>query len=310
MKERSEKTETGGDPCAWARTEWVNLDGRQVRLFAAPPDGSSPSEPPDGPLRLPLLFVHGLGCSGATWEPTVREMANRGLACAALAPDMPGYGHSDGPSGAMGMEDLADWLVRLLDRVGVSRTHVVGNSMGCQVAMAMARRHGERIGGLVLQGPTTGDRLVPPWRYITGLAADTVHENPMYTLRLIKMYTQMGPLRYLATVRKMMEDDPLTPEHLSAVRMPCLVIRGGRDAIVSEHVARRLAAALPDGVYLPLDSAAHAIEFNNPCEFVDAVLTFLARAEAKIGLPTTPDADSSASPEREPVRARTERCAV
>lgn len=268
----------------WAREEWTALDGRQVRLFVAPASG----EPADKPLRLPLLLIHGLGCSGETWEPTLQEMRRRSLTCSTLAPDMPGYGRSMGARrDAPGMEELADWLVRLLDLRGIERAHLAGNSMGCQVALAMARRHGSRVGGLVLQGPTTGTRMVPPWRYVAGLITDTIYENPLYSMRLLKMYTQMGPYRYAITVKKMLEDDPFAT--LDQVKAPCLVIRGGNDAIVSDEVARRLAASLPDAVYLPLDHAAHAIEYNNPEQFVDAMLTFLTRAEVTLGITDATD---------------------
>jgi pimeloyl-ACP methyl ester carboxylesterase len=279
---RHDKRERG-----WAREEWTVLDGRQVRLFVAPASG----DPSDEPLRLPLLLIHGLGCSGETWEPTLQEMRRRSLTCSTVAPDMPGYGRSMAPRrGVLGMEDLADWLARLLDQRGIERAHLAGNSMGCQVALAMARRHGERVGGIVLQGPTTGDRIVPAWRYVLGLIADTIYENPAYSLRLLKMYNQMGPYRYALTVKKMMQDDPFAS--IDQVKAPCLVIRGGNDAIVSDKIARRLAAVLPDAVYLPLNDAAHAIEYNNPVEFVDAMLTFLTRAEVTLGISEATDSSA------------------
>lgn len=264
--------------------QWTTLDGRQVRLFVAPSSGESTDEP----LLLPLLLIHGLGCSGETWEPTLLEMRRRSLTCSTVAPDLPGYGRLMGPhQDALGMEDLADWLVRLLDQRGIERAHLAGNSMGCQVALAMALRHGSRVGGLVLQGPTTGTRVVPAWRYMAGLVKDTIYENPLYSMRLLKMYTQMGPYRYAITVKKMLEDDPFAT--IDQVKAPCLVIRGGRDAIVSDKVARRLAASLPDAVYLSLDHAAHAIEYNNPEQFVDAMVTFLTRAEVTLGITEATD---------------------
>jgi pimeloyl-ACP methyl ester carboxylesterase len=54
----------------------------------------------------------------------------------------------------MNIPELADWLARLLDHEKIERVHVVGNSLGCQIGLAFARRHGP-IGGMVLQGGTT-----------------------------------------------------------------------------------------------------------------------------------------------------------
>ncbi len=261
--------------------KWVRVDGLRTRLLVAPPDGRTDGE---SPLQLPVLMIHGLGCSAEAWEPTLDEMANRGLCCTTIAPDLPGCGHSAPPpqTTAYDMDELADWCVRLLDVQGVARVHIAGNSMGCQVAFAIARRHADRVGALVLQGPTTGNELVPKWRYVVGLITDIWGETWAYNWRLLIMYSQMGASRYLATAFHMMKDNPLP--QLDKVSMPTLVIRGGRDMIVSDKIARRLAAVLPDGAYTPLDTAAHAIEFNNPDEFTSAMVAFLHRAEGTLGL--------------------------
>ena len=262
------------------RTEWRLLDKRRVRLHIAPSNDMGGAEP--SPLSLPILFSHGLGCSGLVWEPTLKEIARRGLCCRSLAPDMPGYGRSEGAPNlrALNIIELADWLVRLLDNEKIERAHVVGNSLGCQIALALARRHPHRVGGMVLQGGTTGTRVVPAWRYVAGIVADTFIEPPLYCLRLAGMYLQMGLPRFAQTALFMMRDDAFGTA--SRVQAPTLVIRGGKDLIVADRVARLLAATLPNGSYTPLHSAAHAIEFNNADEFVPQMLHFLERAEAKL----------------------------
>src|SRR5438045_652800 len=102
------------------RTEWRMIDGRRVRLFVAPPEQDKDQ---CVSLRLPILFVHGLGCSGLVWEPTLREISRRGLCCPGIAPDMPGYGRSEGPPNnrALNLAELADWLRRLLDNEKIER---------------------------------------------------------------------------------------------------------------------------------------------------------------------------------------------
>jgi pimeloyl-ACP methyl ester carboxylesterase len=255
---------------------WTAIDGRKTRFFVAPAGGEGDGE---RPLRLPILFLHGLGCDGTVWEPTLRELSLKGLCCPSVAPDMPGYGHSDGPYKALGMEELADWAVRFLDHRGIERAHLVGNSMGCQVALALARRHPARVGAVVIQGPTTGAH-VPLWRYVAGLLRDISHESIPYNWRLLGMYLHMGPRRYFATVGAMRRDDPF--RHASEIKAPVLIVRGGRDAIVSERTAKQLTAVLPDAAYLPIDSAAHAIEFNNPAEFSRAMVGFLRWSEERL----------------------------
>jgi len=78
----------------------------------------------------------------------------------------------------------------------------------------------------------------------------------------------------------MMNDDAFAV--VDNIRAPTLVIRGGKDGIVADKVARLLAASLPDALYVPLRDAAHAIEFNDADEFVPAVVNFLERIEGKL----------------------------
>src|SRR5207249_7944369 len=137
------------------------------------------------------------------WLPALRALARRSLEGPVWAPDMPGYGESPGPEEALGIVQLADWAVRLLDRLGIARAYLAANSMGCQVALALARRHPERVGHLVLAGPTTGKRFLPRRRYLLGLVVDGMREPPRYNATLACMYLQMGVRRYLATVRRM-----------------------------------------------------------------------------------------------------------
>jgi pimeloyl-ACP methyl ester carboxylesterase len=247
----------------------VTVDGRPVCVRRLLPvrDGG-------GATGIPLLLLHGLGCSCQAWDPMLRCLERQGVDQPVYAPDMPGCGQSLGPREALGMEALADWSVRLLDALEIDRAHVAANSMGCQVSLALARRHSERVGHLVLAGPTTGKHFLPQWRYLLGLIADGVRETPRYNATLARMYLQMGVRRYLATVRKMLEDDPVADAGL--VRAPCLIVRGERDAIVPEAVARKLAAVLPHGAYAEIPAAAHAVQFNEPELFCGTALAFLA----------------------------------
>ncbi len=235
---------------------------------------------PVAPFRydpgLPLLLLHGLGCSGDAWKPVLDTLSADGCAQTVAAPDLPGYGRSECSQGALGMDDLADWTADFLARIGLPRVHIAGHSMGCQVALALARRHPERAASLLLVGPTSGRRLVPLWRYGMGLVLDGVFEPPCYNATLARMYAQMGMRRYFATVRRMMQDDPFA--HAADVAMPTLILRGVRDFVVPAQAALALAAALPRGRYAEFPNAAHALQFEDAARFLETALAFWQEA--------------------------------
>jgi len=223
-------------------------------------------------LALPILLLHGLGCSGAAWEPTLRELGLRPRCGPVLAPDLPGFGCSANLPHVLSIRELADWLVKFLDAQTIRQAHLAGNSLGCQIALAMARRHPDRVGRLVLIGPTTGGRGESLARYGVGLLRDGAFEPPHYNFVLAQMYAQMGLPRYLTTVKSMLDDDPLGEAGL--VSAPCLIIRGGNDGIIPEHAARALVDALPQAKYQEIPKSAHALQFSHPKEFVQAAWEF------------------------------------
>src|SRR5437588_316295 len=136
----------------------LTVDHRQVRyrIVLPSPEPSAPN------IGHPLLLIHGPGCSAEAWGPSLRSLARQGLDQPVFAPDMPGFAYSLGPRRALGMEELGHWCARLLDTLEIPRVHIGATSMGCQVALALARRHPERVGAMVLAAPTTGRRLASP----------------------------------------------------------------------------------------------------------------------------------------------------
>ena len=260
------------------RTKWEVVDGRRVRLWCVFPVGENWR---DAHERPPILLLHGLGCSVEVWGPAMREWVRLGLDRPIFAADMPGYGKSQAPlGGVLGIVQLADWHTRLMDVLGISRAHLAGNSMGCQVALALARRHPERAGGLVLVGPTEGGDVVPFWRPTAGLLGDVLFETMLYNGTIVRMYLQMGVPRYLATVKRMWRDDPV--DTADQVRSPTLIVRGSHDMIVPEAAARKIALDLPRGSFTTIEGTAHAAQFNKPEEFARIARAFWERAEIEM----------------------------
>jgi 3-oxoadipate enol-lactonase len=98
----------------------------------------------DGPL---VVFLGGLGTTRTGWDPQLVALAD-GYRCAAW--DMPGYGLSPAPAYALTFGLLADAVAGFIDALGATEAHVVGLSMGGQIAMHTALRHPNRVRSLAL----------------------------------------------------------------------------------------------------------------------------------------------------------------
>lgn len=244
----------------------LSVDGRDVGVRIL--DAFQPADP----NALPVILLHGLGCSAEAFRPTLEVMAARQVDFPVYVPDMPGFGCSPGPKKSLTIPELADWLARVLDALGIAQAHVAGNSLGGQVLLALARRHPKRVGRIVLVGSTVGGQYISLARYAAGLFLDGIQEPLYYTVVLSRMYFQMGLVRYVGTTLAMLDDEPL--ENIEEVQAPCLVLRGENDGIIPDPVARRLAAALPNGQFRRLAGSAHAMQFGRPREFTEVALAF------------------------------------
>lgn len=83
----------------------------------------------------PLVLIHGLGCSGADWAFQVAALEKR---FRVIIPDLPGSGHSPPPRDVYTIAGCASALWSLLDHLDVSRTNIIGFSLGGAVALEMA----------------------------------------------------------------------------------------------------------------------------------------------------------------------------
>lgn len=108
---------------------------------------------PDVPGRAgdPIVLLHGLGATVATWLPAGRALAETGESV--LVPDLLGFGSSLRLGTRFHLADQAEAVVRLLDHHDITRVHLVGHSWGCVVAAAVAARAPERVERLTLVSP-------------------------------------------------------------------------------------------------------------------------------------------------------------
>lgn len=108
---------------------------------------------PDGPT---VLLSNSLGSTHRMWDAQISELEDR---FRVIRYDTRGHGDSPVPTGSYTIDDLADDVIALLDRLGVESCHVVGLSLGGMTAMRLAARNPERVDRVVLL--CTGAQLPP-----------------------------------------------------------------------------------------------------------------------------------------------------
>src|SRR6476646_245941 len=100
--------------------------------------------------RAALVLLHALGSSRRVWKPVVPALEKQ---FDVLAIDLPGFGDSAPlPEGVVPTPGaLAAAVAAVLDEKGIHNPHVVGNSLGGWVALALAARR--PVASLTLLSP-------------------------------------------------------------------------------------------------------------------------------------------------------------
>ncbi|MGZ4166391.1 MAG: alpha/beta fold hydrolase [Solirubrobacteraceae bacterium] len=99
---------------------------------------------PGAPLAL---AIHGITSTSRTWLPTARALGER---AALIAVDLRGRGRSSELPRPCGLDVHVRDMVAVLDAFGLERAVIAGHSLGAYIAARLARRHPERVAGLVL----------------------------------------------------------------------------------------------------------------------------------------------------------------
>jgi pimeloyl-ACP methyl ester carboxylesterase len=236
----------------------LRVHGREVRLLER---GAGP----------PVVLVHGLGLTAGIWRPHIHRLADAGYRV--LAPDLPGFGHSEGPVAGLSIDAAAAWLGDLAGQVGVHGAAWVGHSVGAQQIVRLAARDPDRVGALVLAAPTgrAGRHMV---REPLGLLTTAFQEEPRVVGRVLRRYF-MSPLSTVGTwVRAQRPDLALDAVR---VRSPTLLVAGERDVVVPDDFLDFLLQLFPDASLHRIEGATHAVALDPLEPFLDALIAFLAR---------------------------------
>ena len=263
-----------------------------LKKIPGPPD-LAVDEAGDGPL---LVFMHGIGGNRTNWTEQVERFADEGFR--AVAWDARGYGGSDDYDGPLDFSDFSRDLLRLLDHYGVEKAHLCGLSMGGRIAQDFHALFPERIATLTLVSTFAGQSNFSPEereRFVALRLKPLAEEGkepkdiaPVVAKTLIgpnateaqyqRLVASMAALHkdsYMKTVRatSMFE----RTADLASIKVPTLLVYGDGDSLTTPEIGQRLHAAIAGSEYVVLPGAGHLVNLEQPKEFEDILLAFLAK---------------------------------
>jgi pimeloyl-ACP methyl ester carboxylesterase len=249
----------------------------------------------------PVLLLHGLGATKASFLPTIAALAG---SFRVTAIDLPGFGDSAMPVGAAyDPPFFARAVAGVLDALEIERAHLIGNSMGGRIALELGFDHPERTGQLALLAPSlawlrerrwaTLLRAVRPELGLIQPAPRVIVDRIARAMvpggndgwsavgvdEFLRGYlTPRGRAAFYAAARNIYLEDPNRFwSRLRELQGEALFVWGRQDKIVPIGFARHVRDALPAAEHLELD-CGHVPQLEAPRATHAAVRDLLSRA--------------------------------
>ena len=293
---------TGRHTTTEAEIVRIDVDGRAVEYLDTGTDTGTPTAPF-------LVLVHGDGETARDWRWVAPALAEAGYRV--IAPSLPGHGAS-APARSYEMEDLAWWLNRFLDALGITRATVGGNSIGGLISIHLALRQpglvqrlllidssglgrvvnpvlaaetmpgaGEAAIGMTLLpgGPQVralaraGNLFAQPWRVPAGWWFDQLRWGASPVLLDASVACKRAIMNGTGQHHVLLD-------RLTDIGVPTLVLWGLLDKVVPVLHGRSAARRLPDGHLEVLPSCGHVPHVESPKAFLRPVLRFLEQTRA------------------------------
>ena len=143
--------------------------------------------PKDAPV---LLLLHGLPSSSRMFEPLLRRLSDR---CHLIAPDYPGFGHSDWPHPgqfAYTFDHIAEVMNHFVEAIGMSRCTFYMQDYGGPVGFRMALAHSDRVEALIVQNAVAhNEGLGEIWKPRRAFWADRAANESVLRKNLLSLAT-------------------------------------------------------------------------------------------------------------------------
>ena len=250
----------------------------------------------------PILLIHGSGpgvTAYANWRLTMPVLAEK---FRVIAPDMVGFGFTERPAGVQYTMDM--WVshaLSFMDALKIEKAHLVGNSFGGGLALALALRAPDRVHRLVLMGPAgtkfeITDGLDAVWGY-KGTLEHMKELVNLFAFNKNLVSDDLVKLRYEASIRPGFQEafsamfpaprqrwvDALASDEnkMKTLTHETLIIHGRDDAIIPLSGSLRLHDLIPKSQLHVFGQCGHWTQIEHSARFNQLLLNFFLEASAK-----------------------------
>ncbi|MBK8025098.1 MAG: alpha/beta hydrolase [Chloroflexi bacterium] len=242
----------------------------------------------------PLILIHAALLDSRMWEKNVPTLAAN---YRVITYDLSGYGMSLFAEDRR--VDHPGDLAALLRALGIDRAHILGTSMGGEIALRFALQSPAMVRSLILVGAGLEGYDYPEeafawWDgFVAAMRAGDFEQARQIFMRngfdsasapltsderaglqtILKDYSMR---HYLDDTLLWKGYDRAAAQQLGEIACPCLILVGDGDSAVNQDIGRFMAEHLPRAVFRTIPGAGHLPNWQQPKAFSAAVTAFLA----------------------------------
>ena len=231
-----------------------------------------------------IILLHGSGQSHIVWSLTVQYLTDQNYNVFAL--DLPGHGNSEGES-LKSIEEMADWLNKVIFNLKIQEFTLVGHSQGCLIALEYAYRYSLNLKNIIF---IAGSYEIPVNKNLIDLALS----GDMESLNLMmkwsygnsKQFIGGNPLQKILNspreVREVLAIDLIACNNYKngsnaakKVQCPTLFIFGEIDKMVKVEKGNEFAGLISNSKIHIIKNCGHMIVLENAFEMREKIKRFL-----------------------------------
>lgn len=251
----------------------------------------------------PIVLIHGTAASLHTWEAWVKELKGTHRV---IRMDLPAYGLT-GPNktGDYSQEYYAQFIHRFLEKLGVKKCILGGNSLGGAIAWRYALNYPTEVSKLILidaAGYPMESKSVPMafqlagmpviknlFKYVTprfiveksieNVYADKTKVEPELVDRYFNLALRAGNrqafIDRMSTFKTLLNDS--TYLQIKNIKTQTLILWGDKDLLIPVTVAKNFHADLPNDTLVVLKNLGHTPMEENPKQSLQVLINFLGK---------------------------------
>ena len=248
-------------------------------------------------MPMPVVFLPGMLADQRMWQPALDALAVSSAGGADTNANAVPVPPIDPIFFALSDHDSVGDMAQMVLDHAPDRFALVGMSMGGYVAFEILRRAPERVCHLMLVNTrATADspkiqrrrmllaHLVAgaiPFKGVNDAMLDELlHPDKRHDADLIALLTDMaetGGADVFKRQSKAVAERPDSTAVLADITVPCSVMVGEADGVISPHSHREMADAIKDASFTIVPGAGHYVPLETPDAFAKGLIALLAR---------------------------------